>query len=133
MFDFLQVALKSLQNAAASQEDGGQRKVGEDEISKENAPPILGPESMVSQAAKGSTEFKAPEMHVTRPTNKTGSASVSGSQKGIEAGSCIHVRVSRASDHAHKCQRVNEHTRPCIHRRFSCHSRTTPLASGEHF
>jgi hypothetical protein len=98
MFDFRQVALKSLQNAIASQEDGRRRKGGEDEISKENAPP------MVSQAANWSTELKAPDMDVTRPTNKTGSASVSVSQRGMEAGMCMHVRESRASVHARKCQ-----------------------------
>ena len=100
MFDFLQVALRSLQNAVASQEDGRWRKGGEGEISKENAPPMLGPASMVSQAAKGSTELKTPDMDVTRPTNKTGSASVSGSHRGMESGMCMHVRVSRASVHA---------------------------------
>ena len=104
MFDFLQVALKSLQNAAASQEDGRRHKGEEDEISKENAPPVLGPASVVSQAANWSTELKAPDMDVTRPTNKTGSASVSVSQMGMEAGMCMHVRESRASVHDRKCQ-----------------------------
>jgi hypothetical protein len=104
MFDFLQVALKSVQNAAASQEDGRRRKGEEDEISKENAPPILGPASVVSQAANWSTELKVPDMDVTRRTNKRGSAIVRGSQRGMEAGMYMHVRESRASVHARKCQ-----------------------------